>query len=185
MGEPFLSGALFRQVIQELEIAAGHDVVWSSVGTLPAELRGECLDVLAIRWVHAATSVALVRAVAERTKRDPRALHDHILEKATERVFTTIWRTIFHFVNAEAMIMRVPVIFKRTYQGITAEAAMSGPSTATLRIRNWPGMDDLSLHGIATSCSVAVRVATKQEITVATERTHDGARYVLAWPATK
>ena len=185
MGEPLLSGALFRQVIQELEIVAGHDVVWTCVGTLPAELRGECLDVLAIRWVHASTSVALVRAVAERTKRDPRALHDHILEKATERVFTTIWRTIFHFVSAEAMIMRVPVIFKRSYQGIIAEAVLSGPTTATLRVRNWPGIDDLSLHGIATSCSVAIRVATKQEITIATERTHDGARYMIGWRALK
>lgn len=185
MSDPLLSGALFRHVLQELEIATGHDVVWKAVGTLPADVRGECLDVLAIRWVHASTSVALVRAVAQRTGRDPRALHDHILEKATERVFTTIWRTIFHFVSAEAMIMRVPVIFKRTYQGITADAAMTGPTEATLRVRNWPGMDDLSLHGIATSCSVAIRVGTKQHITVVTERTHDGARYVITWPATK
>jgi hypothetical protein len=183
MTDPLLSGALFRHILQELEGVAGHDEVWRAVGTLAGEMRSECLDVLAIRWVHASTSVSLVRAVAERTRKDPLALHDLVISRATERVFTTIWRTIFHFVTAEAMVMRVPVIFKRTYQGIQADASLASPACATLRIRGWSGMDDLSLHGIATSIAVAVRVGTGQQVHITTERIHDGARYTVRLPA--
>jgi hypothetical protein len=180
-GGPLLSGALFRHLVQELERAAGHDRVWRAVGALSEEQRSECLDILAIRWVHATTSVALVREVARVTGRDTRELHDTIIERTTERVFSTIWRSIFHFVSAEAMMARVPLVFKRTYLGITVQAELTGPTSAIVRIGNWSNIDELSFHGISVSLRVALRVVARQAAQIGQRRTQDGAEYRVSW----
>lgn len=182
MRGPLFSGALFRHIVEELEREAGHDETWRAVGELSEEERSECLDVLAIRWVHASTSVALVKKVAERSNRSARELHDLVIGRAAERVFTTIWRVILvSLVSPEAMILRVPVIFRRTYRGIETEAALESPGRATIRIRGWPAMDECSLHGIAVSTGVALRLAAKRAVSVSGERLTDGARYNVAW----
>ena len=180
---PLFSRVLFRGIVTALEETVGHEPVWKAVGTLPDSMRGECLDDVSLAFVHAETSVSLVKAVANAQHRDARQLHAIVIRRSAERVFSTLWRVLFKFVTPEAMIARVPLAFAKTYQGIRVDATLEGPLAATIRVRDWPNIDDLSIDGISIGFEVGMELATKSKLTSSYERTPGGVLYHVQWKA--
>jgi hypothetical protein len=176
-----LAGAILHGLVTGLEEKFGRDLVWDTVRTLAPEHRSDCIDAATARVVHVDSSVALFRAIGERTGCDVRAVHAEIARKTAEKAFTTLWRVLLHFTSGEAIIARVPLIFSKSYPGIQVDGEMLEAGRATATVRNWPNIDELSFEGIGSAIEVVLGISGREEVRVQRERVRGLVVYSVRW----
>jgi hypothetical protein len=178
---PCVAGVAVLDLVRELEEMIGSQYLSLARAALSPEQRNELEEVTAVSWVRMSTSSVFIDAVGSVSGRDPEALVDEAVRRATARTFKTVWRMLLRLTTDDALIKRTPMIYARGRNIGQLEARLIGPGNGELLLSRWPDPPPRQIRVISISVEVVLSLAGRRDAGCEYERKRDGARFTLRW----
>jgi len=178
---PSASGISVLDLRAALEEIVGKDVVIRGLASLPAETRGEFVDITALSWVPLATITRVVDAIAIAGQKNPERLIDEAVKRAVERTFKTVWRVMLRFTTDAALIARTPVVYSMSRNIGRLTSRMISPGKSEVTLSDWAGVSARHVRTLGISIATVVTLAGRKEVGVVSTPTADGAVFTLTW----
>jgi hypothetical protein len=178
---PCVAGVAVLDLVRELEEMIGSQYIELARAALSPEQRNELEEVTAVSWVRMSTSSAFIDAAGSVSGRDPEALVDEAVRRATARTFKTVWRMLLRLTTDDALIKRTPMIYARGRNIGQLDARLLGPGSGELILSRWPDPPPRQIRVISISVEVVLGLAGRRDAHCEYERKRDGARFALRW----
>ena len=165
-------------------------VVEEQFGTAPIEraltrvapdVRAEYEQLSSIAWVRASTDYIVHDAIAAVLGREPLAFHEQTLRTAMARSFKTIWRVLLRLTSDEALVVRVPGIYRRTRNVGQMVVNASARGSAELALIQYPAIVSRDIRSIGVGLEVVLSLTGRTAARAAARPTADGAIFTVTW----
>jgi hypothetical protein len=176
-----IRGAIVLNNLRGFEEVVGADAVERAMSTLPVAMRREASEIVAASWVRSALVDVVFAAIAEASGRDPEELFPEAIERGVHRTLHTVWRALMHLSSDAILVRRTPSIYSRTYSRGRLVAHRVDAGIAEAELFDWPDVSRSRLLAISAGIRAVLRVAGRERVRVAVERTPGGARFVATW----
>lgn len=180
-GEPMIRGAIVLNNLHGFEEVVGADVVQRALASLPPAVRRETNAIVAAAWVRAALVDVVFGAIADASGRDPEEVFPEAIERGVHRTLDTVWRALMQLSSDAMLIRRTPSFYARTYNRGRLVAQRVDDGVAEAELFDWPDVSRPRLIAISAGIRAVMRVAGRERVRVAVERTPDGARFIATW----
>jgi len=167
-----------RRLLQE---RLGPQKLARVLAKLPADVRDEYLGLTSLGWARVSTAEAVFRAAADELGRDVAELHEEVSRASVERTLRTVWRLLLRFTSDEALVLRTPRIYARSFQRGALLPAIVAPGRAEIRVDGWPDMPEFSTRGLRIGIETVLVLAGRRGVRVDAERRPDGPCFLARW----
>lgn len=134
-----------------------------------------------VGWIPTSTMRALYAAIAPLAHRDEDDLTDEVVHVSTLQNFRTVWKPFFRLVSDEAILKRVPGLYKHARNRGSLDVQVRGPGRATLTLRDWPDAHDRDLRTLAVAVRTSLEAMGRKNMTCTWKRRGDEAVFETSW----
>jgi hypothetical protein len=178
---PSTAGQSILDLRRSLEEMVGADVVARALAGLPPEVGRQVIEARPLGWVPVSVVGRAVDAIAREAGREPEAMLDEAVRRATERTFKTVWRIFLRLSSDAQLIARTPVLYAKSRNVGRLEARWVAPGEGELILHDWPGVSPRHRRTLAVSVQTVMELCGRRHVAITFHPTPDGARYRVTW----
>jgi hypothetical protein len=180
---PTLSGTIVLRNLAAFREEVGPTVVERAIASLPPESQAELDALVPGAWVSVEVVDATYEAIAREGHREIEELYPKVVRRGVTNALRTVWKWLLRLTTDRALVSRTPIIYRRGHSTGDLRTDIVSPGVAEIELTGWPNVPPLRLLGVACGIRTTLEVAGRREVTVAYERTPDGASFRARWKA--
>ncbi len=176
-----VSGQAALSARDTLRRIAGDDAYEKGLQMLPPEVAMEVRTMTNMGWVPTSTMRALYAAVAPILYRDEDELTDEVVHVSTLQNFRTVWKPFFRLISDEAILKRVPSLYKHARNRGMLDVQLRGPGRATITLKEWPDAHDRDIRTLAVAVRTSLEAMGRRDMVCTWKRRGAEAVFETSW----
>ena len=176
-----VSGQAALSARDTLRRLAGEHAYEEGLAQMESELATEIRNMSSLGWVPTTTMSALYSAIAPILQRNEDELTDEVVHVSTLQNFKTVWKPFFRLISDEAILKRVPNLYKHARNRGTLEVVFRGPGRASITLREWPDARDRDLRTLAVAIRTSLDAMGRKDMVCTWKRRGDEAVFEASW----
>lgn len=176
-----VSGQAALSARDTLRRLAGEHAYERALAQIDDDIAGEIRSMSSLGWVPTTTMSALYSAVAPILDRNEDELIDEVVHVSTLQNFRTVWKPFFRLISDEAILKRVPNLYKHARNRGTLEVVFRGPGRASITLREWPDARDRDLRTLAVAIRTSLDAMGRKDMVCTWKRRGDEAVFEASW----
>jgi hypothetical protein len=181
MAAPQVSGTIacsIRELMRERLQPAGFEQMLT---LLPETTRQTFVALTPVAWMPVHEVNLAYEAMASLSKVPVEQLAAELARESTRRTLHTVWRVLLRFTTDEALAMRAPILYAKTFDTGQATSVFERGKRARVNVTGFRDMPMLSVLTLGVGIETVFVIAGRPEARVQSTRKEAGVEYLVTW----
>ncbi len=132
-------------------------------------------------WCEIGLAQRYKDAVGRRVGKSSLDFQRWVVQRSAERILKGIWRLLLTQVWDAALVKRIPLMYRRTFNTGEMLGTFEGKGVAKISVRGWPGIPEYDIVGLQVGIETILRLTGRIDAAARPTTTREGVDYAVRW----